>query len=177
MSLPTFLTVSGSLRAESFNTTILERFAQFANGKAEVVHSHYLGELPLYNQDLDNDTPPAVVAAARAEIAASDFVVVATPEYNYGIPGPLKNWFDWMSRPYGAHVFLGKKVFVIGSAPSPRGGKNAVEYLRLGFTAIQAVVVGDEVLLPSIHETLNAAKSGEDTTLTTVFQHILQSCQ
>jgi chromate reductase len=177
MSLPTFLTVSGSLRAESFNTVILERFAQFANGKAEVVHSHYLGELPLYNQDLDNDKPPAVVAVARAEIAASDFVVVATPEYNYGIPGPLKNWFDWMSRPYGAHVFLGKKVFVIGSAPSPRGGKNAVEYLRLGFTAIQAVVVGDEVLLPNVHETLNAAKSGEDTTLTTVFQHILQSCQ
>jgi chromate reductase len=104
-------------------------------------------------------------------------VVVATPEYNYGIPGPLKNWFDWMSRPYGAHVFLGKKVFVIGSAPSPRGGKNAVEYLRLGFTAIQAVVVGDEVLLPNVHETLNAAKSGEDATLTTVFQHILQSCQ
>ena len=177
MSLPTFLTVSGSLRAGSFNTAILEHFAQFAVDKAEVVHSHYLGELPLYNQDLDNDTPPVVVAAARAEIAASDFVVVATPEYNYGIPGPLKNWFDWMSRPYGAHVFLGKKVFVIGSAPSPRGGKNAVEYLRLGFTAIQAVVVGNEVLLPSIHETLNAAKTGEDTTLTTVFQHILQSCQ
>ena len=177
MSLPTFLTVSGSLRAGSFNTAILEHFSQFANAKANVVRTDAVGQLPLYNQDLDTDTPPAAVATARAEIAASDCVVVATPEYNYGIPGPLKNWFDWMSRPYGAHVFLGKKVFIIGSAPSPRGGKNAVEYLRLGFTAIQAVVVGDEVLLPNIHETLNATKSGDDATLTTLFAHILESCQ
>ena len=102
MSLPTFLTVSGSLRAGSFNTAILEHFAQFASAKANVVRTDAVGQLPLYNQDLDTDTPPAVVAAARAEIAASDCVVVATPEYNYGIPGPLKNWFDWMSRPYGA---------------------------------------------------------------------------
>ena len=67
MSLPTLLTISGSLRAGSFNTAILEHFAQFANGQANVAHSHYLGQLPLYNQDLDTDTPPAVVGAARAE--------------------------------------------------------------------------------------------------------------
>jgi len=75
MSLPTFLTVSGSLRAGSFNTSILEHFAQFASAKANVVQTNAVGQLPLYNQDLDTDTPPAAVAAARAEIAASDCVV------------------------------------------------------------------------------------------------------
>jgi chromate reductase len=82
MSLPTLLTVSGSLRAGSFNTAILEHFAQFASGKGDVVRTNAVGQLPLYNQDLDTDTPPAAVATARAEIAASDFVVVATPEFS-----------------------------------------------------------------------------------------------
>ena len=68
MSLPAFLTVSGSLRAGSFNTAILEHFSQFASAKANVVRTDAVGQLPLYNQDLDTDTPPAVVAAARAEI-------------------------------------------------------------------------------------------------------------
>ena len=173
MSTPTFLAVSGSLRKDSYNTALLQAFARHAAGSASITLSHSVGLLPLYNEDLVSESVPELVAAARAEVALADAVIVATPEYNYGIPGPLKNWFDWMSRPFGNHVLLGKKVLILGSTPGPRGGKGAVDYLRAGFGAIQAEVVGEEVLIGQVHEMLGSPDAELNSALTAIFNDAL----
>ena len=175
MSTPSLLAVSGSLRKDSYNTALLHAFARHAGNSASVTLSDAVGSLPLYNEDLVSDSVPEIIAAARAEVAGADGIIVATPEYNYGIPGPLKNWFDWMSRPYGNHVLLGKKVLILGSTPGPRGGKGAVDYLRAGFGAIQAEVVGDEVLIGQVHEMLGAADAEIDPALTAIFNDALSA--
>lgn len=177
MSTPSFLAVSGSLRKDSYNTALLQAFARHAAGSASITLSHSVGLLPLYNEDLVSESVPDVIAAARGEVAAADAVIVASPEYNYGIPGPLKNWFDWMSRPFGNHVFLGKKVLVLGSTPGPRGGKGAVDYLRAGFVAIQADVVGEEVLISQVHELLGSSGTELNPALTEVFDNALSALQ
>ena len=173
MSTPTFLAVSGSLRKDSYNTALLQAFARHAGTSASITLSESVGLLPLYNEDLVSESVPELIAAARAEVAAADAVIVATPEYNYGIPGPLKNWFDWMSRPFGNHVLLGKKVLILGSTPGPRGGKGAVDYLRAGFGAIQAEVVGEEVLIGQVHEMLGSSDAELNSALTAIFNDAL----
>jgi chromate reductase, NAD(P)H dehydrogenase (quinone) len=115
--------ISGSLRAGSFNTALLRAAAQVAGADVQLEVATLQG-IPLYDGDLESASGiPAAVSALKERVVSSDGVLLATPEYNSGIPGVLKNAFDWMSRPYTdiARVFGGKPVALLGASPSGFG--------------------------------------------------------
>jgi chromate reductase len=110
----TILGISGSLRRGSFNTALLRTAQEVAPDGVEVL-IHEIRDIPLYDGDLDTDHPPAPVAALREAIAQSDALLLATPEYNYSIPGTLKNAIDWASRPRRSSSLVGKPVALMGA--------------------------------------------------------------
>jgi chromate reductase len=126
-----FVGIPGSIRAASLNRVLLQAFGT----QVEAPHTFGIvdiGDLPLYSEDLDahGDRPaPASVTAFRAAIAAADALVIATPEYNRGYPGALKNALDWGSRPHGAAPLPNKHVAVIGGG-GMTGGLRAQMQLR-----------------------------------------------
>ena len=117
------LGISGSLRAGSFNTALL-RAAQDLAGDGIELGIATLHGIPVYDGDLEarEGSPPAV-AALKEQIIAADGVLLATPEYNNGVPGGLKNAIDWLSRPPAdiPRVFANKPFAVIGASPGPFG--------------------------------------------------------
>jgi len=118
----------GSLRKASINRkTAHALMAQSPqNLRAEIVE---IGELPLYNQDLD-DTPPTAWVAFRDKIRDADAVLFVSPEYNRSVPGVLKNAIDVGSRPYGKSVWNGKPGAVVTVSPGAIGGFGANHHLR-----------------------------------------------
>lgn len=118
---------------------------------AEFVMRDYVRNLPIYDGDLDTDTPPEVVVNMRRELGQSHAVLIGTPEYNYNIPGGLKNFIDWASRPFAKHSLIGRRMGVFGCSPGDRGGKASVEYLRNMIPLFGATLVGPELLIPKIN--------------------------
>jgi NAD(P)H-dependent FMN reductase len=117
------LGISGSLRAGSFNTALL-RAAQQVAGKGIEVEAATLHGIPLYDGDAEAaDGVPDAASALKERIAASDGVLLVTPEYNNGIPGVFKNAIDWLSRPAGdiPRVFGGKPFALVGASPGGFG--------------------------------------------------------
>ena len=90
------LAISGSLRAASSNTALVQAAALLAPPNVKVLVSNALGELPHFNPDLDTDIPPAAVADWRAQWRDADAVLICSPEYAHGVPGSLKNGLDWL---------------------------------------------------------------------------------
>lgn len=124
MSTPLqLLGISGSLRRQSYNTALL-RAAQALAGDGVALEAAILHGIPLYDADAEqrDGLPPAVVAL-KERVIASDGLLLATPEYNNGIPGVFKNAIDWLSRPPAdiAHVFGQRPVAVIGASPGGFG--------------------------------------------------------
>ncbi len=112
------LGISGSLRAQSCNTALL-RAAQALTGPGVELEIATLHGIPLYDGDLEErEGPPAAVSGLKARILASDALLLATPEYNHGIPGVFKNAIDWLSRPPGdiPRVFGGRPVAIAGAS-------------------------------------------------------------
>lgn len=122
-----WIAFSGSLRAGSRNTALLRHLAGLAPVRLELAD---YATVPLYNHDLFEAGLPEPVARLAERVAAARAVVIATPEYNYGIPGPLKNVLDWLSRPAYRSVFAGKPVAVLGTASSPVGTARAQAQLK-----------------------------------------------
>lgn len=137
---PRILGISGSLRKESFSTAILRTAGKVIAEEADFGLLP-LGDVPLYNQDLDTGTPPDAVADLRRRIAAADGLVIATPEYNYGMPGVLKNALDWASRPYGQSKLTGKPVLTLSSSPAFTGGVRAQAQLNETLLSNAALLV------------------------------------
>ena len=128
--------VVGSLRKESVNRQLAQALIELA--PAELSLKLLDVDLPLFNQDKEND-PPESVQQFKAAIQAADGVVFVTPEYNRSIPGVLKNAIDVGSRPGGSNSFAGKLAAVIGTSPAARGTALAQQHLR-------NVLVGLDVL-------------------------------
>ena len=147
MSPRTILALSGSLRKGSFTTAVLHAAIELAPSGLHIEWVDMVRPLPLYDEDVIGAGD-----AMRAQVAAADGLLIATPEYNYNVPGPLKNWLDWASRPFGHHCLMGKPVAVFGVSPGSRGGQAAVEYLRNIVPLLGATLVGEELLLPSIKD-------------------------
>ena len=121
------LALVGSLRARSINRQIAELAAAVSPDGVTVTVFEGLGELPFYNEDIDDamnaDAPPlAPVAALRAATADADAALVVTPEYNGSIPAVVKNAIDWLSRPFGDGALKGKPLAVIGGSFGQYGG-------------------------------------------------------
>ncbi|MDP5305850.1 NADPH-dependent FMN reductase [Paracoccus spongiarum] len=119
--MTTILGLSGSLRRASFNSGLLRAAQEVAPEGVTVVIGSIAG-VPLYDGDDEaaNGTPPAV-ARLIAQLAAADGLLLASPEYNNGIPGVFKNAIDWMSRGEGLALFRGKPVAVTGASPGTFG--------------------------------------------------------
>ncbi|MBC3366096.1 NAD(P)H-dependent oxidoreductase [Pseudomonas sp. SWRI154] len=118
----------GSLRKASINRKVALALADMAPShlKLEIVD---IGELPLYNEDIDV-TPPAAYTAFRQQVGAADALLFVTPEYNRSVPAPLKNAIDVGSRPYGKSCLSGKPGAVFSASPGAIGGFGANHHLR-----------------------------------------------
>lgn len=144
------LGISGSLRAASFSTAIL-RAVQARLTLGIELRLMTLETIPLYNEDQDRKPGLPAVAAFRSSIAACDAVLIATPEYNHGLPGVLKNALDWASRPAFESYFRAKPVLILSSATAFTGGVRAQCQLRETLASMQADVIPTrEIVIPSV---------------------------
>ena len=119
----------GSLRKGSYSMALLQASAKLAPNGMEIEIFNRLGEFPPYNKDMD-DNPPKVVTDFKEKVKNADAILISTPEYNYSIPGFLKNAIDWGSRPYGHNSFEGKPVALLSSSTGSLGGSRAQYHLR-----------------------------------------------
>jgi chromate reductase, NAD(P)H dehydrogenase (quinone) len=126
-----FLGFVGSLRKGSYNKALMQTATQLLpeNVTLEVFD---ISEFPLFNQDFER-TPPPLVKEFKTKIRAADALLIASPEYNYSIPGVLKNAIDWASRPPSDNVFDGKPVAIISASISKFGGARMQYHLRQSF--------------------------------------------
>ena len=124
------LVLVGSLRAASVNRQLAELAADVAPEGVTLVPFDRLGELPFYNEDIDNESVAQSVIDLRAAAADADAALVVTPEYNGGTPGVLKNAIDWLSRPFGDGALKGKPAAVVGGSFGQYGGVWAHDEVR-----------------------------------------------
>ncbi|MEU3606686.1 NADPH-dependent FMN reductase [Streptomyces sp. NPDC035033] len=157
----TVLAVSGSLRADSYNTLLLRAARKFNPGGLDIEIYEDLREIPPYDQDLDHpDRRPAAVAELRRRAAEADGILIATPEFNYSVPGVLKNALDWISTDWTGTEGLPlhrKPIAILGAAPTNFGTVRAQLALRQVFVWTDSdVVVKPEVHLFRAHERFDA---------------------
>jgi chromate reductase, NAD(P)H dehydrogenase (quinone) len=145
------LGISGSLRAGSYNTTLLRAAAGLLPAGFELELYTDLKRIPPFDED---DEPHAhdAVHDLRAAIADADAVLFATPEYNSSVPGQLKNAIDWASRPKAEAALANKPVAVIGASQGMFGAVWAQADLRKILSTAGARVVGDELPIAHAHE-------------------------
>jgi len=127
------LVLLGRLRAASINRQLAELAVETAPEGVNVELFDRLGELPFYNEDIDNGDVREAVAALRSVAADADATLVVTPEYNGSIPGVLKNAIDWLSRPFGNSALKDKPLAVVGAAGGRYGGVWAHDETRKSF--------------------------------------------
>ena len=139
------LAVSGSLREDSFNTSLLRAAIEAAPESVELELWQGIGELPFYDQDLDGEDAPESVRRLREDWAAADAILFSTPEYNGSVPGGLKNAIDWASRPRQAAVLRNKTVAVVGASTGQFGALWAQQDLKRILGVAGARVVGTEI--------------------------------
>lgn len=147
---PQVILVAGSLRARSHTTALLRRVGELLPSRFEVVELDDVRQLPHYDADLDGELVTPAAGAARSHIAGAAAVVISTPEYNSTIPGGLKNWLDWVTRPVRQHVLIGKPVAVLGAAPNSKGAATAVAWLADILQRLGAIVVGEPLSVPEV---------------------------
>jgi len=146
------LAVSGSLREGSFNTSLLRAALEAGPEGVELDLWEGIGDLPLYDEDLDGDDAPESVRRLREDWAAADGILFSTPEYNGSVPGGLKNAVDWASRPKLEAVLRNKPVAVVGASTGQFGAMWAQADLRKILGVAGARVIGDELPVTRAHE-------------------------
>ena len=138
---------AGSLRKQSYNRALLSAANEMVPDGV-TLEIFDLEGIPPFNQDLELQ-PPDKVKEFKAKIRAADAILIVTPEYNYSIPGVLKNAIDWASRPYGNNAFDGKPVAVMGASVGMLGTARAQYDLRRSFVFLNMFPLNQpEVLVP-----------------------------
>lgn len=128
------LGIVGSLRHQSYNLSAM-RTVQAMSPPDVSLELCTLAGIPPFNQD-DEQRPPPAVVQFKAAIRAADALLIATPEYNYSIPGVLKNAIDWATRPYGDNPFTGKPAAIFGASVGKMGTSRSQYHLRQVLTAL-----------------------------------------
>ena len=160
--MPQLLFVPGSLRSASASRATVRTLADRLSHSAECMVADVSG-LPHYNADISDD--PAV-AAFVAQVEAADGVIFVTPEYNYGVPGVLKNAIDWASRPAYASVFKDKPCFVVTVSGGALGGVRAQAHLKYILNGMLARVhPGKEVVVPFANAKVQEGRLVDDDIL------------
>jgi len=138
---------AGSLREQSFNRGILRAASELLPPNT-TMETFLLDGIPVFNQDKEN-APPEIVKEFKTKIKAADAILIASPEYNYSIPGVLKNAIDWASRPRGDNSFEGKPVAIMSASIGMLGGARAQYHLRQTFVFLNVQTVNrPEVMVP-----------------------------
>src|SRR6266516_2613040 len=145
------LGISGSLRRDSHNTSLLRAAAEAAGQDIEFELYDGLKQIPPYDEDDDVHPRPESVARLNEAIAAADAVFFSTPEYNSSIPGQLKNAIDWVSRPVATNALRNKPVAVVGASTGAFGAVWAQAELRKVLAALGARVLDLELPVPHAH--------------------------
>lgn len=164
--------VSGSLRAGSFNTAAL-RAADELKPDGVTIAMADISAVPIFNQDVLDTGLPASVVALVNQIADADAVMIATPEYNYSIPGVLKNAIDWISKAPD-QPFKGKPIAIMGASPGTIGTARSQYDLRKVFVALDGYVLNQpEIMITAAHTRFDASgKLTDDATRTLIAKQI-----
>lgn len=164
---------AGSLRRDSFNRRLL-RAASELGPTGMKVEIFDLRAIPLYNFDVEQTGDPQSVTAFKDAIRDADALLVATPEYQHGVPGVLKNALDWASRPPGMSALQGKPVAIMGASPGFTGTARAQSQLRESFGFSESyVVLQPEVLVGRAHEKFDAEGRLSDLKTMEVIRQLL----
>lgn len=170
------LGISGSLRAGSYNTLAL-RAAQKLAPEGITVTMADIAAIPLYNDDVRAAGEPAAVTALKAQVRAADAVLLVTPEYNFSIPGVLKNTLDWLSRPPET-PFDGKPVAIMGASLGPLGTARVQYHLRQVLVFMNSFTVNKpEVFIGQAASKFNAQGELTDETTAKFIVELLVSLQ
>ncbi|MEU7511486.1 NADPH-dependent FMN reductase [Streptomyces sp. NPDC042898] len=177
----TILAISGSLRADSHNTQLLRAAQKFNTGQDIEIYEG-LREIPPYDQDLDTpELRPAAVSELRRRVLEADGLLIATPEFNYSIPGVLKNALDWLSTDWTRTEGLPlnrKPTAILGAAPTNFGTVRAQLALRQVFVWTDSdVVVKPEIHVFRSHERFDAEGNLTDEVTIELLQLLLTNLQ
>jgi chromate reductase len=152
-----FVVLLGSLRRGSYNAAVARALPALAPAGVTIEPLGSIGDFPIYSGDVEAEGIPAPVAAMGEAIAKADGVIVVTPEYNYSIPGGLKNAIDWLSR-LKPNPFLDKPVALESASPGMLGGARAQYHLRQTFVMLEACVFNKpEVFVAQANQKIDAA--------------------
>ncbi|MEW2412438.1 NADPH-dependent FMN reductase [Streptomyces sp. NPDC046866] len=174
MSQLKILAISGSLREGSYNTALVRAAQKFAPGDLDIEIYEGLRDIPPYDTDHDVDPAPVAVADLRRRIIEADGLFIATPEYNYGVPGVLKNALDWASRPALNSSLTGKPIAIAGAAPTNFGTVRAQLSLRQSFLWTDSKVVGKpELCIFRANERFDEAGNLTDETTIEILHQLL----
>ncbi len=166
------LGIAGSLRKESYNKLALKAAQELAPEGTEVEIFDIAG-IPLFNQDEDRN-PPAKVAEFKQRIHEADAILFVTPEYNYSVPGVLKNAIDWASRPYGESAWNGKPVAIMGASVGTLGTARAQYHLRQMFVFLNMHAVNQpEVMIANATQKFDNEGNLSDETAANLITQLL----
>jgi chromate reductase len=164
----------GSLRKGSYNKALM-RAALELLPKDAILEVFDLEGIPPFNQDLESQ-PPQVVKEFKTKIRKADALLIATPEYNYSIPGILKNAIDWASRPHGDNAFEGKPVAIMSASTGRLGGARAQYHLRQSFVFLNMYPLNrPEVMMPYATEHVDANGNLTDETTRQLIRQLLEA--
>ncbi len=168
------LGIAGSLRGESYNRAALRAATQLVPEGA-TIDIFELDGIPGFNQD-EEQNPPAKVVELKRLIREADAVLIVTPEYNYSIPGVLKNAIDWASRPYGDSAWNGKPAAIMGASVGAIGTARAQYHLRQMFVFLNMFPINQpEVMISNASKRFDAEGNLTDETTKDFIRQLLQS--
>src|SRR3712207_1151720 len=168
------LGISGSLRRQSYNSAAL-RAAVGLVPEGATIETFELDGIPGFSED-DERSPPAKVVELKRRLRESDAVLFVTPEYNYSIPGVLKNAIDWASRPYGDSAWSGKPAAIMGASVGSMGTARAQYHLRQVFVFLNVYAINQpEVMIANAAAKFDAAGTLTDQSTRDHIRRLLQS--
>jgi len=168
------LGIAGSLRRESYNRAALRAAAQLVPEGA-TLDIFEIDGIPGFSQD-EEQNPPAKVVEFKKRIRAADAVLFVTPEYNYSVPGVLKNAIDWASRPYGDSAWSGKPAAVMGASTGTIGTARAQYHLRQMFVFLNMFPVNQpEVMIGNAASRFDSAGNLTDEATKKFIRQLLEN--
>lgn len=166
--------IAGSLRKGSFNRSLLRAAQQLAPAGMRIDSFEGLAEIPPFNQDMEKTPPPAVVELKK-QIREANAVLLVTPEYNYSVPGVLKNAIDWASRPYGDSAWSGKPAAIMGASGGIFGSARAQYHLRQMFVFLNVYTVNQpEVMVAQANQRFDEQGNLTDETSKKLIRQLLE---
>lgn len=168
------LGIAGSLRKASYNRAAL-RAAQLLAPEDAALEIFELDGIPPFNED-EEKNPQAVVTELKEKIRAADAILFVTPEYNYSVPGVLKNAIDWASRPYGESAWDGKPVAIMGASVGVFGTARAQYHLRQTFVFLNMYPLNrPEVMIGNASQRFDEQGNLMDETSKDLIRQLLQN--